>query len=115
MAQRPTGFEVGSLLLAEMFAEGKNEVDLISEDHQEPTKIGHFLPVSMSKTPPADPGGGRNKEMCAMSRARRDRDDWDVGAPPAPAYGDVPTIPDLSAKPANRRPASTVTEIGAPR
>jgi hypothetical protein len=33
-----------------------------------------------------------------MSRARRDRDDWDVGAPPAPAYGDVPTIPDLSVK-----------------
>jgi hypothetical protein len=54
VAQWPTGFEVGSLLLAEMFAEGKNEVDLISEDHQEPTIIGHFLPVSMSKTPPAD-------------------------------------------------------------
>ena len=51
-----------------MFAEGKNEVDLISEDHQEPTKIGHFLPVSMSKTPPADPGP--KQEMSAMSRAR---------------------------------------------
>jgi len=24
-----------------------------------------------------------------MSRARRDRDDWDVGAPPAPDYGAV--------------------------